>query len=152
MGRLIRKSIYLAGLILLLPGMALAQIVQNTATGALNLTSLDLSQATVTLNRIRIADPNNSTVTVLPPIVNADGIAFSTITVTLRDGANGVLAGRVVSIASTRGAADVITQPLNPTDANGVTSGEIRSALIGSTLIMVTEVLDSILLNDQPMS
>jgi len=150
MGRLIRKSIYLAGLILLLPGMALAQIVQNTATGALNLTSLDLSQATVTLNRIRIADPNNSTVTVLPPIVNADGIAFSTITVTLRDGANGVLAGRVVSIASTRGAADVITQPLNPTDANGVTSGEIRSALIGSTLIMVTEVLDSILLNDQP--
>ncbi len=46
MGRLIRHIIFTAGVFLLLPGLALAQAIQNTATGELNALSLDLSQAT----------------------------------------------------------------------------------------------------------
>ncbi|MFQ5549066.1 MAG: OmpA family protein [Woeseia sp.] len=150
MRRLIRHLIFIAGATVLLPAIALAQVISNSATGELNALSLDLSQATVTLNRTTLVDPNNSTVTVDPPIVMADGIAFSTITVTLRDGNNLPIAGRVVSLASSRGALDVVTQPLNPTDANGVTTGEIRSTTNGATQIMATDVASGVLLNDQP--
>ena len=88
--------------------------------------------------------------TVDPPIVLADGVAFSTITVTLRDGLNQPLVGRVVSLASSRGALDVVTQPLNPTDVNGVTTGEIRSLMNGPAQILATDVVEAVLLNDQP--
>ena len=148
---LIRQFVFCATVLLTLPGVTAAQVIQNTASGELNTLSLDLSQATVTLNRApRIADSGNSTVTVNPPIVAADGIGFSTITVTLRDGANLPLAGRVVTLASSRGPLDVVTQPLNPTDINGVTTGEIRSVTLGATQVLATDVLDTVLLNDQP--
>ncbi len=150
MGRLIRHLILITGLWILLPAMAFAQVIQNSATGELNALSLDLSQATITLNRSVLVDPGNSTVTVDPPIVTADGVAFSTITVTLRDGLNQPLVGRVVSLASSRGVLDVVTQPLNPTDVNGVTTGEIRSTLNGPALILATDVAEGVLLNDQP--
>jgi len=154
MGRLIRQIIsagrLAVGVCMLLPGLALAQLLQNSASSELNTLSLDLSQATVTLNRLNTVDPNNSTVTVDPPIVTADGIAFSTITVTLRYGNNLPIAGRVVTLASSRGALDMVTQPLNPTDLNGVTTGEIRSTLTGTAQVMATEVADTVLLNDQP--
>lgn len=150
MGRRIRNLLIATGLSILLPGIVLAQVLQNSATGELNGLGLDLSQATITLNRANLVDPNNSTVTVDPPIVRADGVAFSTITVTLRDGDNQPLAGRVVSIASSRGALDVVTQPVNPTDINGVTTGEIRSTLNGPAQVMATDVADGVLLNDQP--
>ncbi len=150
MHRLIRQLILAAGLILLLPGMAAAQVIQNTATGELNTLSLDLSQASITLNRNSLVDPDNSTITVNPPIVVANGVGFSTITVTLRDSNNLPVAGRVVSVASSRGAQDIVTQPLNPTDVNGVTTGEIRSGFSGATIISATDVADAVLLNDQP--
>jgi hypothetical protein len=150
MGRFTRHSILVLGLILFLPGITGAQDLQNSATGELNTLSLDLSQATVTLTRSSLVDPGNSTVTVDPPIVTADGIAFSTITVTLRDGLNQPVTGRAVSLASSRGALDTVTQPLNPTDSNGVTTGEIRSTLNGPAQIQATEVQEGVLLNDQP--
>jgi len=67
MGRLIRQIIsagrLAVGVCMLLPGLALAQLLQNSASSELNTLSLDLSQATVTLNRLNTVDPNNSTVT-----------------------------------------------------------------------------------------
>ncbi|MBT8098221.1 MAG: Ig-like domain-containing protein, partial [Gammaproteobacteria bacterium] len=86
MGRLIRTLILVAAL--LVPAISGAQLVQNSATGELNTLTLDLSQATVTLNRVSVVDPTLSSVTVDPPIVTADGIAVSTITITLRDNQN----------------------------------------------------------------
>ena len=155
MGRLIRQIISASrlavGVCMLLPGLALAQLLQNSASGELNALSLDLSQATVTLNRTTgLVDPNNSPVTVDPPVVVGDGIAFSTVTVTLRDSINLPIAGQVVTLASSRGALDVITQPLNPTDANGVTTGEIRSTLTGTAQVLATAVADNVLLKAQP--
>ena len=97
MRRLIQQFIFL--LCVLLPGIVSAQIIQNSGTGELDGISLDLSQATVTLNRVSLVDATNSTVTVDPPVVLANGIAFSTITVTLLD-INGLpIAGRVVALA-----------------------------------------------------
>jgi uncharacterized repeat protein (TIGR01451 family) len=151
MRRLIRQLTLTAGMLLLLTGPALAQVVQNTASGELNLVSLEESRATVTLNRVAgNADPGTSSVTVNPPVVVADGTEFSTITVTLRDAAGLPLAGRMVSLASSRGAVDVVTQPLNPTDANGVTSGEIRSTQNGIAQIQATDVVDGVLINELP--
>jgi len=150
MGRLIRHFVLLTGLWILLPGLVSAQVIQNSATGELNTLSLDMSQATITLNRTNLVDPGNSTVTVDPPIVMADGVAFSTITVTLRDALNQPLVGRVVSLASSRGVIDTVTQPLNPTDINGVTTGEIRSLMNGPAQIQATDMVEGVLLNDQP--
>jgi len=151
MGRLLQQLILAAGLLLLLPGMAAAQQpIQNSATGELYGLNLDLTQATITLNRDTLVSPFNSTVTVNPPVVAANGFAFSTITITLRDNNNMPVPGRVVSVASSRGALDILTQPLNPTDVNGVTTGEIRSTLAGVTTVSATDVGQNVLLNDQP--
>ena len=127
-----------------------AQAIQNSGTAEVNALGLDLSQATVTLNRTGAVNAALSTVTVDPPIVLADGIVFSTITVTLLDSNGMPLAGLPVSLASSRGALDVITQPLAPTDLNGVTTGEIRSTNIGIAQIIATETTDGVVLNDRP--
>jgi len=111
---------------------------------------LDLTQATITLKRVPLTDAANSSVTVDPPVVAADGVAFSTITVTLRDGNRQPVAGRTVSLASSRGALDVVTQPLNPTDVNGETTAEIRSVNSGISQVLATDIFDAVLLNDQP--
>ncbi len=100
MGRLIRQISLSAAFCLALPALSGAQALQNSASGELNTFSLDLTQATITLNRLPLIDAVNSSVTVDPPVVAADGIAFSTITVTLRDGNNQPVAGRTVSVAS----------------------------------------------------
>ncbi len=150
MGRLIRQIFFSAALCLALPALSGAQALQNSGSGELNTFSLDLTRATVTLNRLPLIDAVNSSVTVDPPVVAADGIAFSTITVTLRDGNNQPVAGRTVSVASSRGALDVIIQPLNPTDANGETTAEIRSVNSGLSQVLATDVLEDVLLNDQP--
>ncbi len=150
MARLIRQIFLIAVSCLALHAVAGAQTLQNTATGELNGLSVDQTGATVTLNRAFLVDAGKSTVTVDPPVVAADGIEYSTITVTLRDASNQPLAGRNISIASTRGALDLITQPLAPTDASGVTTGEIRSANAGITQILVTDVVEAVLLADQP--
>jgi uncharacterized repeat protein (TIGR01451 family) len=150
MGRLIRQIFLIAVSCLALPALAGAQTLQNTASGELNTFSLDLTQATITLNRLPLVDAANSSVVVDPPVVAADGIAYSTITVTMRDVNDQPLAGRLVSLASSRGALDIVTQPLNPTNANGVTTGEIRSATAGISQVLATDIDEAVLLDDQP--
>jgi uncharacterized repeat protein (TIGR01451 family) len=150
MARLIRQIFLFAASCIALHATAGAQTLQNSATGELNGFSLDPAQATVSLNRLPLVDAANSNVTVDPPVVAADGIAYSTITVTMRNASNQPLAGRTVSLASSRGALDVITQPLNPTDANGVTTGEIRSVNAGLAQILATDVAETVLLDEQP--
>ncbi len=147
---LIRQFVFYATALLILPGVAATQVLQNSASGELNGQSLNVSQATVTLTRFAGVDAVNSTVTVNPPIVMADGVASSTVTVTLLDAANQPMPGRTVSLASSRGALDMLTQPSNPTDVNGVTTGEIRSVTPGNAQVLATDVLDTVLLNDQP--
>ena len=56
MGRLIRQIFLIAVSCLALPALAGAQTLQNTASGELNTFSLDLTQATITLNRLPLVD------------------------------------------------------------------------------------------------
>src|SRR6185295_8848384 len=58
--------------------------------------------------------------------VVADGLALSTITVTVRDANGNVVAGQTVQLAST-GTSNTLTQPPALTDASGVASGTIAS-------------------------
>ncbi|NIO10167.1 MAG: hypothetical protein GTO40_20050, partial [Deltaproteobacteria bacterium] len=95
-------------------------------------------------------DPNNCIVTVNPPVLNADGIAYSTITVMLRNGNGLPLSGKTVSITSDRGGTDSITQPAAPTDVNGVATGTIRSNTIGAATITATDSTDGVVLTAQP--
>ncbi len=150
MARLIRQTFLIAVSSILLFAVCGAQTLQNSATAELNGFSLDESQATVSLNRLVLVDAANSSVTVDPPVVAADGVEFSTITITMRDANNQPLAGRTVTLASSRGAVDMITQPAAPTDANGETTGEIRSATAGITQVLATDVDEAVLLDDQP--
>ena len=150
MGRLISQIFLTAAFCMLLPALSGAQTLQNSSVGELNTFTLDLTQATVTLNRLPQVDVALSSVTVDPPVVAADGVAFITITVTMRDGNNQPLAGRMVSLASSRGALDVVTQPLNPTNANGVTTGEFRSVNSGISQVLATDIVEAVLLDDQP--
>ena len=56
MGRLIRQIFLSAAPCLLLPALSGAQTLQNSGSGELNTLSLDLTQATITLNRLPLID------------------------------------------------------------------------------------------------
>lgn len=96
-------------------------------------------------------DPNLSSVIASPNIVIADGVAFTTVTVTLRDPLNNPVAGKTVSIATDRGVFDTITQPVGPTGADGAAVGMISSSTLGVSTITVTDVTDGYALTAQPV-
>ena len=92
-----------------------AHAIENTASGTVNASVLDTANATVVLNLVGSAvDPDNSSVTVSPANVPANGTSISTITVVLLDAGNNPVSGKTVTLASDRGAADIITQPAAP--------------------------------------
>lgn len=130
-----------------------AWAIQNSATGALNSSTLDLTNATVNLNRITGAvDPTQSTVVASPTVVISDGVATSAITITLKDGTGAAVSGKSVTLSTSRGfpVPDILTQPANPTDANGQTTGTIASSTSGITTITATDTTDSITLTQTP--
>jgi len=118
--------------------------------GDANGNAADANSMTVTVQNPSSADPNRSTVTASPPIVNADGVALSTITVSLRDVNNLPVPTKTVILSSSRGAGDTLTQPAAVTDANGVATGSIRSLTIGTSSITATDVTDGVVLTMQP--
>src|SRR5262245_49185608 len=109
----------------------------------------DANNLDVTLTTVA-ADALRSGVTADPPIVRADGVAESTITVRLRDAHGNPIAGREVVLSSARGGLDVLVQPLGPTDANGVVHGTIRSTMVGPTTITATATVGNVVLHDHP--
>jgi len=127
-----------------------AHALENTASGSVSASVLDTSSATVVLNLVgSVVDPGNSSVTVAPANVPANGTSISTITVVLRDAGNNPVSGKTVTLVSDRGV-DVISQPPAPTDATGTAVGTIRSGTVGISTITATDVTDAVVLNDQP--
>lgn len=89
------------GVLVLIPTLSAAP-AQNAATGFVGTVPLNLANATINLNVVIGIDPDRSTVVADPTLVVADGVAFSTITVTPRDGAGSALApGQTVLIRYT---------------------------------------------------
>ena len=82
-----------------------------------------------------VADPLRSTLTAAPLAVLADGLAASTLTATVLDGAGRPLSGKSVTFRSDRGASDPITPATATTNANGVATALIRSSLPGTATL-----------------
>ncbi len=97
------------------------------------------------------ADPSLSTVVVEPDIVIADGVDSSNVTVTLLDVNGQPVASKVVSLATDRGALDLVTQPVALTQADGVAVGSIRSNRLGAATVTATDVSDGFDLTSQPL-
>lgn len=97
-----------------------------------------------------LPDSTRSTVTVNPPVVAADGVAFSTITATIRDAGGLPLAGRGVVFTSSRGAADVLAQLAATTDSAGIVTGTIRSNLSGVTTLTARDTTDALTVGMHP--
>ncbi len=78
-----------------------AHAIENTASGSVSASVLGTSSATVTLNLIgSVVDPGNSSVTVSPANVPANGTSISTITVVLLDANNIPVSGKTVTLVS----------------------------------------------------
>ncbi|KKW18945.1 MAG: Ig domain protein group 1 domain protein, partial [Parcubacteria group bacterium GW2011_GWF2_50_9] len=87
-------------------------VISAVVNGTVNVTAT----ATVTFT----AGPpaaSTSLVDALPTSVVADGVTTSTITVTVLDANNNPVSGATVSLSSSRGATDTITQPVGTTNA-----------------------------------
>src|SRR3972149_4880328 len=76
-----------------------------------------------------------------PASGGADGTAASTITVTLRDAGGNPVSGKTVTLTATLG---TVTQPVAATDANGQTTGTVRSTTAGPSTISATDVTDTL--------
>ncbi len=96
------------------------------------------------------ADPGRSWVTVNPAVVDADGVATSTVTTTLRDAADQPVAGRTILLSSDRGASDIFQQPPSTTDASGVAVGTVRSSVSGVATLTARVVEDSVDVANRP--
>jgi len=143
--------VLLAAVVTCLAGPAHA--IENTASGSVSASILDTSNATVVLNLVGSAvDPGNSSVTLAPTNVPANGTSISTVTVVLRDASNNPVSGKAVTLTSDRGGVDVIFQPPAPTDATGTVTGTIRSNTVGISTITATatDITDAVVLNDRP--
>ncbi|MCX6873842.1 MAG: Ig-like domain-containing protein [Verrucomicrobia bacterium] len=102
--------------------------------------SLPLSQKpTVTFTPGPVA-AGTSTVTASPATAAADGIATSRITVTLLDANSNRVAGKDVFLASDRGTPPDTILPAsgNTSDANGVATFTVSSAIVGSPVFTAT--------------
>ena len=110
-------------------------ITASAVAGNADGNAVNGNDMTVVVQELDLA---NSTLTVSPTIIKADGIASGTITALLRYGINQPLSGITLSFSSDRGGIDVISQPVAPTDSSGKSSGTISSALPGVATLTAT--------------
>ncbi|MBI5389134.1 Ig-like domain-containing protein, partial [Candidatus Woesearchaeota archaeon] len=89
-----------------------------------------------------------SRVDAFPIIVRADGLDFSTVNVTLFDDYQNPIAGKTVTIHTTRGPLDVITPVSAITQSDGRAQFHISSTTVGLSGISATDLTDSIDLQD----
>lgn len=90
------------------------------------------------------ADAAQSTVAAAPGPVVANGIATSTITVTLKNSGGNPATGKTVSLTSDRGATDLISLPSGVSNASGVVTFTVRSLVPGTPAFTATSVTDSV--------
>ena len=87
-------------------------------------------------------DAGTSTVTVSPASIPADGATAATVTVTLKDADGNRVPGKTVTLASSRGTADVISAASGPSSAAGVVTFAVKSSTEGSAVFSATDATD----------
>ena len=78
-------------------------------------------------------DNGKSTVVASAPFVWADGVATSTITVTLKNGGNAPVPGMTVTLASSRPSDDTVSAASGLSDGNGVVTFTVKSSVVGDS-------------------
>ena len=89
-----------------------------------------------------------STLTAAPSSAAANGQSIITATVTLRNANNNPVAGKIVQVHS--GGSVAISQPANPTDANGQATATITATMPVTTSIWAVDTTDSVVVQQQP--
>jgi hypothetical protein len=96
-----------------------------------------------------VAGPVSATVSSTvptPPTVPADGVTSSTVVVTLRDAQGNPIAGKIVTLASSRGATDLIGPASGPSDAAGQVRFIVTSPTLGVAQLTATDETDGVAL------
>lgn len=89
------------------------------------------------------ANALNSTLIASPTSVQADGSSFSTLVVTLKNSIGGPVAGKTVTITSSRPLSDTITVVgTGVTDANGQATFTVKSSYVGSSIYTAHDTTD----------
>ncbi len=124
--------------------------VTSATAGAPVFTAKDRSDnvtvaLTATVNfSATVVSAANSTVTASPVLVTADGVAGSRITVTLKGSNNQPVAGKIVTLVSSRGAADTIAAASGPSDKKGVVTFTVKSTTAGAAVFSAKDATDNI--------
>ena len=104
-------------------------------------TGVELSGGPVVFSATGVPGPisaSQSTVTAAPASISASsGSSASTITVTVRDQFGNPLQGVSVTLAVS-GTGNTLTQPTEPTKANGTTTGRLSAATAGNRTVSAT--------------
>ena len=91
-----------------------------------------------------LADAANSTVVAAPTTVASDGTTTSTITVILSDASNNPVAGKTVTLTSSRAeGVDTISAASGPSSSVGVVTFSVKSSTSGPAIFTATDVSDS---------
>ena len=124
--------------------------VKSTTAGSATLTASDTTDS-VTLGQTAsvafVAGPGSasqSLVAASPASIVADGSTTSTVTVTLRDAYGNAVAGKTVTLASSRGATDTISAASGLSGASGVVTFTVRSTTSGAPTFAATDTTDAI--------
>ena len=126
--------------------------VKSTMAGAAIFTATDMTDGMVFAQTATVrfmvgaVTAANSTVTSAPTTVVADGVTVSTISVTVKDIFNNPVPGKMVTLASNRGASDTISPASGPSNAAGLVTFSVTSVSNGSSVFAATDVSDGNLL------
>lgn len=120
-------------------------IVDGTPLGAGTYTSAeDFITGTGSVIVTAVPDAANSTVTVSPGSVIADGSTTATVTVTLLDENGTPVENKSVSLVSNRGAQDTISAASGLSDASGVVTFTVKSLTEGDATFTALVVADDV--------
>jgi lysophospholipase L1-like esterase len=129
--------------------------VSSLTTGSPVFTATDTTDtvtivqtATVTFTANPPASPGQSTVSASPASVPANGSSTATVTVTLKDSGGSPLAGKTVTLASDRGATDLISAASGVSNASGVVTFTVASLAEGTPVFTATVTNDSVVLTE----
>ena len=93
-----------------------------------------------------VASAGNSTVVASPALVASNGLATSTIYVTLKDAGGNLLAGKSVTLVSSRGATDTISPSSVTSNSAGLATFTVKSSISGSPVLTATDTTDGVAL------
>ena len=90
------------------------------------------------------ADATNSTLSAAPATVFADGVDYSMVTATVKDSGSTVIAGKWVSLASSRGATDTVSAASGVSSSSGTVTFTVSSTTTGTSVYSATITNDSL--------